>query len=198
MLQLEPRRDSCRSPIESLLSLPTSPQHDDLFIASGDNSYEDAIIFFRKQLGDYVLQNAPFFSETIIIPLVRDFRQAIDGARREKELEYIQGMETDRGFARQILEEYICLAKTINLGCRRAKRTVTLKRIFKLLLPQAKTQLRSLEVSHVEIEIGLNKTPNDGQPEDLLEDYIAQRRLCGTGIENIMRNQLSLSLDSRP
>ena len=197
MLQLEPRRDSCRSPIESLLSLPQIVGGDDFSIASGDNTREDAIFFFRKQIADYIIPNAPFFSETIVVPLVRELRKALDQARLEKLGDYVHGRETDRGFSRATLEHYIALTKSINLGCKRAKRSVTLKRIFKILAPQAKRRLRSLEISHVEIELGLNKAPADGCPETLLEEFIAQRRLCGTGIENIMRNQLTYSRESR-
>ena len=197
MLQLEPRRDSCRSPMESLLTLPTSPQEDDLYLASGDNYQEDAIFFFRKQIANYIIPNAPFFSETILVPLIRDLRTALNKALIEKMGDYMRGAETDRGYARMTLENYINLTKSINIGCSRAKRSVTLKRVFKILDPQAKRRLRSLEVSHVEIEIGLNKPPKDGRPEELLEDFIAQRRLCGTGIENIMRSQLADSRENQ-
>ena len=196
-LQINQRRDQCRSPIESLLALPTSPQDNDLFLASGDNSYGDAITYFRGEITKYIVPNAPFFSEKILVPLVRELRIALVGAHLEKSHEYMRGAETDRGFARRTLEEFISLTYTINLGCKRAKRSTTLKRIFKILEPQARNELRSLEVSHVEIELGLNKSPKDGCPAELLEDFIAQRRLCGTGIENIMRNQLTLALQSR-
>ena len=197
LLKLEPRRDSCRSPIESLLALPTITPDDELYFASGNNEYEDSISYFRQQIGNYLVQNAPFFSETILVPLVRELRLALIKARRERLWDYVHGQESDRGFARRTLEEYISITKSINLGCTRAKRTTTLKRAFKLLLPQAKNQLRSLEVSHVEIELGLNAAPRDGKPEELLEEFIAQRRLCGTGIENIMRSQLTVSRETR-
>ena len=104
--------------------------------------------------------------------------------------EYSAGLELDRGYSRQILESYIQMTKSVNLGCKRAKRSVTLKRVFKLLDPSYRRNLRALQVTHVEVEIGINCRPSHETPEALLEAYIAQRRLCGTGIENILRCQL--------
>ena len=192
-MQLEPNRNECRSPIEEHLTLPRTPQTDELLIASGDNTHEDAVNFFRLQLGQYITQNAPFFSDTIVVALVRELRHALQQALRCKLEEYMTGSETDRGYCRSVLETYIRYTKTVNLGCRRAKRSTTIKRVYKLLTPSDRRSLKALQLSHVEVEIGLNNSPRDGCPEEVLENYIAQRRLCGSGIENILRSQMDQS-----
>ena len=190
LLQLRNDRFGCRSPISDHLILPSAPHIDELQLASGNNQFEDAVIYFRQKLGEYILSNAAFFTDTIVIPLVRDLRTALQGALHHKQNEYASGLELDRGFARDILETYIATTKSVNLGCRRAKRSVTLKRLFKLLNPSARRSLKALQITHVEVEIGLNYPPSTITPEAQLESYIAQRRLCGTGIENILRSQL--------
>ena len=196
LMQLENNRNDCRSPIEDYITLPVAPQLDELEIASGDNTHEDAVIFFRKLLGDYILNNAPFFTDVIVVPVVRELRTALQHAQRCRMEDYMRGAETDRGYCRSILENYIKITKAVNLGCRKAKRSTTLTRLYKLLTPADRQRLKALQLSHVEVEIGLNNAPRDGFPEEVLEDYIAQRRLCGSGIENILRNQMSHSRDT--
>ena len=183
-------RHGCRSPISDHLKFPNPPVSDELFLASGDNQYEEAVIYFRQKIGEYILSNAAFFSDKIVVPLIRELRNALHQIHRLRQQTYAQGEEVDRGFSRSTLENYINLTKSINMGCRRAKRSVTLKRIFKILNPYARRSLKHLQVSHVEVEIGLNNPPSNTSPEEQLEAYIAQRRLCGTGIENILRRQL--------
>ena len=139
-------RENCRSPIDDHLSWPTTPENDDLFFASGDTKFEEAVSFLRKILGEYILGNAAFFSETVIVPLVRELRSALQRIFNVKMNEYRAGLELDRGLSRDILEKYIQLTKSINLGCSRAKRSATLKRIFKLLYPHARECLKALQV----------------------------------------------------
>ena len=194
LLQLASDRSNCRSPISQHLTFPAPPNLDELQLASGNNPHEDAVIFFRQKLGEYLLSQTAFFTDKIVVPLVRDLRCALQHVLASKEEEYSAGLEVDRGFSRGILEAHIQLTKSVNLGCRRAKRSTTLKRMFKLLNPYARRCLRHLQVSHVEVEIGLNNSPSESSPEEQLEEYIAQRRLCGTGIETILRSQLE---DSR-
>ena len=194
LLQLISDRSNCRSPISDHLTLPNPPYVDELQLASGNNEYEDAVIYFRRKLGEYILSHAAFFTDKIVVPLVRDLRFALQQVYQTKLDEYASGLELDRGFSREILETYIQITKSVNLGCRKAKRSRTLKRIFKLLDPYCRRNLKHLQVTHVEVEIGLNFPPSPLTPETQLENYIAQRRLCGTGIENILRLQLE---DSR-
>ena len=189
-LEVEPISDASTISLEEQLNLPQFHHPDTLGIATVGTNGEAQVNFFRESLGNYLLLEAPFFSAKVVVPLIRDLRDGLKIALKDKLKDFQEGREVDRGYARSLLEDYLQYAKSINLAVSKAPREKTLKRVFKLLNPVSRSAIKRMRISYVETKIGINEKPNELSTDEILEEYIQKNALQSTGIDQILRKQL--------